>query len=172
MLLSTRFKAFVVTVATGAGLLATAAAIPAMAQGVGPGEIIPISNCDGRVEQFTLASDGAIWHRWQSTMGGSFSGWASLGGSLRYGIDVARNADCRLEVFSINSSNQMVHIWQSPATSTGWSGWGTIGGTLVGAPSAFNLNDDRLRVCAYGPDNVWHCAEQSAPSSGPWIGWF
>jgi hypothetical protein len=37
-------------------------------------------NADGRVEVFVTAANGDVWHRWQQTPGGAFSGWANMGG--------------------------------------------------------------------------------------------
>ena len=42
-----------------------------------------ITNCDGRQEAFEVSS-GVLLHRWQTSVGGSWSGWYSLGGYLIY----------------------------------------------------------------------------------------
>jgi hypothetical protein len=36
-------------------------------------------NADGRLEFFTLSTDGALWHIWQMDPGGVWSDWNSLG---------------------------------------------------------------------------------------------
>ena len=38
--------------------------------------IVQISNCDGRLEQFQN-SGNALYHQWQVSSGGSWSGWVS-----------------------------------------------------------------------------------------------
>jgi len=35
-------------------------------------------NPDGRLEVFVVGSDFALWHNWQLTPGGAWSGWAPL----------------------------------------------------------------------------------------------
>ena len=37
---------------------------------------------DGRLEIFARGTDYALWHNWQVSPGGSWSGWNSLGGIL------------------------------------------------------------------------------------------
>src|SRR5919108_558950 len=43
-------------------------------------------NADGRLEVFTIGSDGALWHIWQTTPNGIWSNWASLGLPARASI--------------------------------------------------------------------------------------
>jgi hypothetical protein len=37
-------------------------------------------NADGRLEVFACGGNGGLWHIWQTTPGGGWSSWASLGG--------------------------------------------------------------------------------------------
>jgi hypothetical protein len=88
-----------------------------------------VYNGDGRLELFTRAQDGAVWHRWQQQPSSGWSGWHSLefppghpfvGGEPA----VARNKDWRLELFvEIDRV-----VWtRSQRAAGGWSEWESLG---------------------------------------------
>lgn len=77
------------------------------------------NNADGRIEVFSIGSDGMLWHIWQTSPNNGWSGWECLlngpGGSAMNGDQhpsVGRNADGRLEVFLVGGDNHAWHIWQ------------------------------------------------------------
>jgi acylphosphatase len=128
-------------------------------------------NGDGRLEIFARGTDNAIWHRWQVSPGGNFSGWASLGGVLTSDPIVGVNADRRLEVFALGTDNAMWHIWQT-APNNGWSGWESLGGNFpAGHVGSVTRNSaGRLEVFARGRDNaVYHNQQIATPPF--WSGW-
>ncbi|WP_027344608.1 hypothetical protein [Hamadaea tsunoensis] len=133
--------------------------------------VAEIPNCDQRLEQFANIND-TLYHRWQLTAGGSWSGWVSMNVWMLYYPAAARNKDCRLEVYWINPSHEMLHMWQDGAKSGGWSGTDNFGGILTGSPRTGYFIDGRIWVGAYGPDGIEHFMRQTAPSQGPWIGWY
>ncbi|MFI7597231.1 hypothetical protein [Actinoplanes sp. NPDC049681] len=133
--------------------------------------IAGINNCDGRREEFKRGSD-QLWHRWQNSAGGTWSGWVNMRVAMLYDPSTARNTDCRLEVFWINPSHEMLHMWQDARASGGWSGTDNFHGILNGSPHNGYFTDGRIWVGAYGPDGIEHFMRQSAPSQGPWIGWY
>ena len=74
-------------------------------------------NKDGRLEVFTIGSDGELWHIWQLTSGGAWGNWGTLGtpsSSVNALGDpfVAENDDGRLETFSVGSDDALWHTWQ------------------------------------------------------------
>jgi acylphosphatase len=83
-------------------------------------------NADGRLEVFIRGTDNAMWHMWQTVPNGGWSGWASLGGGLSSGPQIAVNADGRLEVFVRGTDNALWHMWQT-VPNGGWSGWASLG---------------------------------------------
>ena len=50
-------------------------------------------NADGRMEVFVRGTDNALWHKWQTTPNGGWSGWVSEGGVLT--SDIAVGAERR-----------------------------------------------------------------------------
>lgn len=80
-------------------------------------------NADGRLELFVPDFNGDAWHIWQTSPGGSWSGWDTLGGEPA-SLAVGSNTDGRLEVFAEarvpSGSHPVWHRWQT-APSNGWS---------------------------------------------------
>jgi hypothetical protein len=79
---------------------------------------------------FARGTDDALWHAWQETPGGGWSGWASLGGVITSMPAVTNNADGRLEVLARGTDEALWHVWQT-APGGGWSGWASLGGRLL-----------------------------------------
>jgi hypothetical protein len=127
-------------------------------------------NADGRLEAFAVGTDNGLWHIWETTPNGGWSGWASLGGVITSEPTVGRNADGRLEVFARGTDNALWHIWQTAPRNGPWSGWASLGGVITSEPKLINDPDGRLEVFARGTDNaLWHIW-QTAPSNG-WSAW-
>jgi hypothetical protein len=140
-------------------------------------------NKDGRLEVFATATVGReLFHRYQTSPGGSWNNrWVSLGGFVEKPV-VARNADGRLEVFAANNNGPQQstypklihHIWQV-APNGGWSAWDYLSG---GGPGTYNQptvatnKDGRLELFMqlYTGDTIYH-SWQSAPSSLSWSGY-
>ncbi|MEV6985232.1 hypothetical protein AB0M95_28770 [Sphaerisporangium sp. NPDC051017] len=132
------------------------------------------TNKDGRLEVFALGSNNELWHAWQLTAGGAWSGWASLGGQFEGEAlpAVGKNADGRLEVFITGGDGHLWHLWQlSPGG--GWSGWLNEGGSLqhgANTGPAVGVNQDgRLELFATGTDGRTYHKWQGF--SGGWSGW-
>jgi hypothetical protein len=100
-------------------------------------------NQDGRLEVF--ASDGHLWHVWQTAPNGSLSRsdwgvWEKLGSkpvaAAQHSLSIGRNKDGRLEVFSISKPpgsrpesplrEELWSIWQT-VPNGGWSDWCSLG---------------------------------------------
>jgi hypothetical protein len=71
---------------------------------------------------FVRSSDWNLWHIWQRSPNGGWSGWESLGGTMLSNPVVGRNFGGRLEVFARGTDYKVHHIWQT-ARNNGWSGW-------------------------------------------------
>jgi hypothetical protein len=131
------------------------------------GNPVVAQNADGRLEVFAVGPSNALYHIWQLTPGGAWSGWSSLNGNLTGNPVVGQNADGRLEVFAAGTSNALYHIWQQ--TTGGWSGWSSLNGNLTGNPVVGQNADGRLEVFAAGTSNaLYHIWQQT---TGGWSGW-
>jgi hypothetical protein len=127
-------------------------------------------NADGRLEAFVHGSDNALWHNWQDTPDGAWSGWESLGGTISSDPTVAVNSDGRLEVFVTGSDNAVWHRSQTTAGTDNWSAWDSLGGDVNSDIAAIANADGRLEIFARGSDfGIWHNWQTVAGSS--WSGW-
>ncbi len=96
-------------------------------------------NADGRLEVFGLGTDNALWHDWQTTPGGAWSGWSSLGGgwsswapldgTITSDPVVTNDQDGRLEAFAHGTDSALWHVWRT-APNGNWSSWSSLSGIL------------------------------------------
>jgi len=132
-------------------------------------------NDDGRLEVFTVGTDGALWHLWQAAPNGTWSNCASLCNppmtNVQSAPSVRKNKDGRLETFSICSDGALWHIWQITPGGV-WGSWDSLGRPsdsiiLSAGPLVVENTDGRLEAFVGGSDNaLWH-AWQVSPG-GNW----
>ena len=136
-------------------------------------------NADGRIEAFSVGSDGALWHIWQTTPGNGWGNWFSSGrpsssvGMVEDFTCVEINTNGRLEVFTTGTDGALWHIYQL-APNGNWSNWTSLEkppNTNVNALGTGKNADGRIEVFTIGDDgNLWHIW-QTAPG-GSWSNWF
>jgi Pro-kumamolisin, activation domain len=135
-------------------------------------------NADGRLQLFINARDGTMWSIFETTPGGTWGAWTSLGKpssvTLTDSAVVASNADGRLEVFAQAADQALWHIWQETPNGK-WSTWTSQGkpnsGGIQGSLALAASLDGRLELFAIGNDgNLWHIW-QTAVNNG-WSNWF
>src|SRR6266581_2251919 len=146
--------------------------------------VMPVvgKNADGRLEAFIIASDGALWHIWQTSPGqGPWSNWFSSGqpaasiANAQYPPSMAQNADGRLEAFTVGADGALWHVWQTTPNGV-WSNWfssgqpaASIRNTSTSLAVSQNL-DGRLEAFTSGHDGaLWHIW-QTVPGNG-WGNW-
>ena len=137
-------------------------------------------NADGRLEVFTVGSDGALWHIWQTAPGqGAWFNWFSSGqptasiANAQFPPSVAQNTDGRLEVFTVGSDGALWHIWQTTPNGT-WSNWASLGlpkaASITSPPTVEKNKDGHLELLVSGHDGaLWHIW-QTVPGNG-WGNW-
>lgn len=139
----------------------------------GPGYLAVGQNANGRLEAFVLGvSQAGVWHIWQKTPSGSWSGWSKLGGGSGCCLSVARNASGTLELFdSAGSSESVQHAYQeSPGGA--WSGWSSLDLSGAQVADAAQNPDGKLEVVATQDSSQYASlfAYQATPG-GAWTGW-
>jgi hypothetical protein len=118
----------------------------------GRAEVFWVGRSDG-----TYTSPGQVWHQYELSPGGRWSGPSSLGGEVYDGLDVASNADGRLEIFVKARGNDLNHMWQVVI--------------LAGCgPVTTMLSFSRIAVDVTGTDYLVHRIYQQSPN-GNWSGW-
>jgi hypothetical protein len=138
-----------------------------------PGLITVGTNADGRLELFLRRPDNTMWHKWQGSPGGGWSGWHSLGVGFISQPSVSINADGRLELFAVYNDGRLFHRWQG-TPGGGWSGWADLGGELWPAAVAVAPNaDGRLQVFAASKSLATpkHLMSRWQKAGGVWSTW-
>src|SRR5215471_1923199 len=104
-------------------------------------------NAEGGLEAFVVGGDGALYHAWQTSPGGGWTDWSSLGGQQLVGGD-----------------GVLYHAWQTGADG-GWGDWSSLGGQQLAGGVAVAANaDGRLEVFVIGGDGVVYHKWQTAPN--------
>jgi hypothetical protein len=126
-------------------------------------------NADGRLDVFVLGGGNIVYHSYQTSPGGGWSGWVSLGGSIAAPPNVAINADGRLQLFAQGTNSAAWTAYQQ-IPGGNWSSWVSMGGAIIGSPSAAQNADGRLEIFALGGANTVFHNWQASPG-GAWSGW-
>jgi len=82
--------------------------------------IVLVRNLDGHLEEFRIVG-GACAHRWQTSPGGPWSNYASLGGTNLVSIDGTLGPDNHVVICAVDSANAVKYNRQQP--SGAWTGW-------------------------------------------------
>ena len=127
-------------------------------------------NWDGRLEMFKRGPGGALYHQWQTSPEGRWSGWESLAGVLTSEPVVGHNADGRLEVFGRGTNGALFHRWQL-VPGGAWADWESLGGDLTSEITVSRTPDGRLAVSARGTDGALWYIRQLSPSGEAWSRW-
>jgi hypothetical protein len=133
------------------------------------GQPVEILNQDGRLEIFARRDDHTICHIWETSRGGPWSRWESMGGDIIDDIGVGINSDGRVEVFGRWSDGELRHIYQRVAYGL-WSGWEPLGGKILGRPAVARDSQLCLRVFVLGENNHVFQNSQITPG-GSWSGY-
>src|SRR6266576_177962 len=83
-----------------------------------------------QVEVFSRGANSALYHKWWD--GTSWSGWASLGGSINSDPGSVSCGSGKMDVFAKVGDNSCWRIYFDGA----WSGWSQMGGSFTSGPDA------------------------------------
>lgn len=171
----TRPKILTALFVTGALSTAMLALPSSVSADGGPAGVVTAQNANGLFEQFEIGSNCQMYHRYQTSSGGGYSAWYSLGGCLKsgYGLDVGLNYGGRLEVFAIGTNNAVWHDWQTKPSAGPWSGWYSLGGSVISGPTVYSEYSgyDYEEVWVVGTNCYWYYNVQENAGGGPWSGW-
>jgi hypothetical protein len=125
---------------------------------------------DDRLEVFGRTAAGELWHVWQTTPNGGWSGWEKRGDRCTTDAAAALNADGRMELFVTRDGGQVFHAYQRWVFGP-WSGLEPLqGGSVQGPLDVARNADGRLEVVGRGHDRgIWH-VWQTTPNGG-WENW-
>ncbi len=134
------------------------------------GDPVVARHSDGRLEAFARGRDDALWHAWETTAGGAWSGWTSHGGSLASDPCVIVQSG-RLDVFFRGAGDRVWHFGQTEPPAGPWSTVALAGMTAVGAPFACANSSGQIEVFCRGRDRfLWH-VWQETPGDVQWSDW-
>ena len=126
-----------------------------------------VANADGRLEVFAAGFDGVVYHAWQTTPNGPWSGWSALPGTTTArsvvavrGVGGKLVAAARLVDGSVSAASY---------SGTAWSGWSSIGGTITGTISPTTNIDGRAELFAISTAGT--VVHQWQNGTGHWMGW-
>jgi hypothetical protein len=146
---------------------------------VPPGESTVFINSMGCLELFTLAGDGAVWHRRQRTPGGGWSDWSSLGskaGGFTDGdLAVGETADGGMLLVATTRND--TDVWQRQQRADGhWSPWSLIATPateITQTPTLVSNADARLElfVRTVGTEKLYQLSQMSNGSWSPGRQW-
>ncbi len=145
----------------GTAVLLTLGLLTAPARATEPTTLLTLVNKSGKSEQFRVDSS-YVYHRWQTTVGGSYTGWRLLVATnpkVLPQVSGRRNDDGRLEILTHGRDHSDVyHIWQT-APDSGWSNWESLGGVIsIAEPGVKTYQDssNRIQIVVRGVDGNLH----------------
>jgi hypothetical protein len=104
---------------------------------------------------------------WRGRLGGgTWSGFAPLGGVLRSAPAITGNTGGAVDVVARGADGA---LWSKRRTN-GWSGWRSLGGRITSAPDIASTPDGGAIVVARGADGALWMRSRSGPA-GPWTAW-
>ncbi|HEX4759026.1 MAG TPA: hypothetical protein VH308_13635 [Terracidiphilus sp.] len=137
---------------------------------VAQGHVAVANNENNTLEVFVPTNTGDVYHNFQSTPGGSWSGWSDLGGSGITSLQAANNADGSLSVFGIGANGDVWYASEN-APEAGWSAWTDLAGQPIQPGFVVGQNLSGL-LDVFGVDatgNVWMNTQTPSAGWGSWV---
>ena len=130
------------------------------------------SPANGIMDVFVRGTDGALWHKWTTNSGTTWSGWKSLGGQVAAGTGPAACSwgAGRLDVFVQGTDGALWHKWSTNNGAT-WSKWESLGGKLTSSPDASGATSNttnNIRVFVRGTDGACWYKEWTGTAWSSW----
>ncbi|MBS2539840.1 DUF1906 domain-containing protein, partial [Catenulispora sp. NF23] len=133
-------------------------------------------HADGRLEVFAVMSDGSVQNRFETSVGGAWSGWNAFApsGTAR-ALTVGVHSDGRVELFAVTPSGGVANRLETAPSGAwpSWSSWnefGPQGGGVTDSLSAARHVDGRLEVFAVMSDGSMRNRGETT-ANGSWTDW-
>lgn len=139
---------------------------------------------DGRMELFAIGNNGSLYHTYQTSANGSWSGWTAMGTSGdKWSINalpaVGVNQGGRLEVFVVGPDSSIYHAYQKvPGSSaaTNWSAFSIVSSSRVNQTAKLEVGkwaNGALELFVIGTDGLlYHNYQTTAGNSTSWSGFY
>jgi hypothetical protein len=131
---------------------------------------------DLRLEVFVRGTDNALWFAAQTSPGGGWTPFISLGGVIISNPTAVVDTTGRIAVFALGTDNGVWTRSQITAGADNYSGWTTIGGKGTGDLAVVQTYPQQhypfstAYLFMRGPDNaLWYSSTSDA--SAPWGQW-
>lgn len=133
--------------------------------------VTALTHPNGSVALYGLGQDGALWISQQTSAGGSWSPWTSLGGAGLGVLDVVSrtNGGDAAFITSITPDNS---IWMTGQTNWNgpWSPWFGLGGTIESfEPTIYP--DGTMAVFAISAGSLWTIWQTNSGGNTNWSAW-
>jgi hypothetical protein len=130
-----------------------------------------VKNQNATIEIFVPASNGDVWHNWETTPGGAWNGWVDMGaGSYAItALRAANNPDGSLSVLGAGANGDVWYSRES-APEVGWSAWADLSGAQIQPGFAVGQDLNGL-LEIFGVDTSGQPWQNAQNSSGGWNGW-
>lgn len=115
------------------------------------------------------STNGSVWTRAESSPGGAWGSWTSLGGVGFRRLEAIQNSDGSLVCFGVGDVSS---VWVNYTVSGTWQGWSQVGtNTAMKDIKAFRYpNNGRYVVFAMDGWNLW-AISQTADGAAPNASW-
>lgn len=147
------------------------------------GYVTAVSNSEAGMQVLGIdIGNSAVWTKYQSSPGGSWNGWMSLGNvgggvTIQPGFICSKNANGNLQVFGVGTDGNLYTKYQtSPSSwSSSWTKLGSVSGQpLYSYLVANNSADGRILVMGVSktsPYNIYGIWESYPNTYTAWNGW-
>lgn len=133
-----------------------------------PRQILTARQQDGRLSLFALGDDGSVWGISQTSPGGGWDTWQTLGGTAVRQLGVGKAPSGVLELFAVGGNGVVYHTWQADPNGgwNDWTGWNPLGGASVTQLAVGIDQDGREEVFALGAGGAISNIAQTAAGGG------
>merc|ERR1711998_666562 len=128
---------------------------------------------DDRLCIFAVGQDQQIYHKFQTSVGGDWSSWSSLGGTFRGGPQVVRNAFAKLVLFARGADKAVWTKMQVQANGEAWTSWTSLGGKFSSSPVAILNSEGFLHIFAknFADNSLMHKFQFANTNGTCWSDW-